>query len=229
MKKIFLFIICSVLFIVILCNYNAIFNKSNSASNAVTTSETPKIKNGKNAKIKYNADAIKLNNKSIKLYNEVWSLISKQDTVELFKAIDYLDQAIKLDSNYYIAYANKSKILVHIERYDEALNVLDKIIELRTDFAVFGYIDQAEILKKNMQRNNEAKDKYKKAIEICENKISAAGKNERCEYICSIAYIKTLSSSETKANRYLDAMAKKYPECLQAIDQMKNSFKNSKY
>jgi tetratricopeptide (TPR) repeat protein len=111
----------------------------------------------------FNTRAVNLSNKALELYSYVsGESITAQDSLNLELALDLLDKAIKLDTQYYLAYANKAMVLSKLKKYDEAIEILDRIIKIRPDYAE-GIANQGFLYEKigNIQK---ATEKYKDAI-----------------------------------------------------------------
>ena len=102
---------------------------------------------------------------ALSLNNQACELISKGKCAD---ALGMLNQAISLDSTYTTAYANKMNLLVSLQRYGEALDVMDKIIELLPNDS-YSYQFKGHILEKIGAYKN-AKIYYKRAYELYKEK-----------------------------------------------------------
>ena len=83
------------------------------------------------------------------------------------EALECLDKAIEIDSNYARAWANRGDVLESLKRYDEALVSYDRAIELDEDdpwhWAKRGY------LLNNLKHYEEALESFDRAIELDED------------------------------------------------------------
>ena len=83
------------------------------------------------------------------------------------EALDCLEKAIKIDSNYARAWRIRGDVLDDLKRYDEALPSLDKAIKIdpnnASSWRIRGYV------LKNLKRYEEALESYDRAIELDDN------------------------------------------------------------
>ncbi len=133
--------------------------------------------------IRYNPKAVELNNIAMESIKYTISPINSKDTLILIKAIEMLDKAIKIDSLYNLAYANKVMVLKRLNKEKEALHVLSVITKLRPDYAEgfsmlgftyekLGNIDSANIKYKSaiiayshrIEQTNNVSDKINRAF-----------------------------------------------------------------
>ena len=112
----------------------------------------------------FNSRAIKLNNRAIDLYSYVGGEpVSKRDSLLLDSALVLLNKAIKIDTQYYLAYANKAMILSKFKKYPEAIEVLSYIVRIRPNYAE-GFANQGFLYEKT-GNYEKAVAKYHEAIE----------------------------------------------------------------
>ncbi|MEG5058491.1 tetratricopeptide repeat protein [Microcoleus sp. A2-C5] len=83
------------------------------------------------------------------------------------EALECLNKAIELDSNYARAWANQGNVFNSLKRYDEALISLDRAIELDPN-GKSSWADRGIVLE-NLKRNEEALVSYDRAIELDAN------------------------------------------------------------
>lgn len=81
------------------------------------------------------------------------------------KAADDFRQSMALDSSLGDPYVNLGSMLIKEKRYDDALNQINKGIQLGVSFPQFGYYDRA-VAYQLMGRYKEAYYDYKKVLEI---------------------------------------------------------------
>jgi tetratricopeptide (TPR) repeat protein len=87
------------------------------------------------------------------------------------EALECLDKAIEIDSNYKIAWHLRGDALYNLERYDEALVSLDKVIELDASYPR-AWGNRGTVLN-NLTRYDEALVSFDRAIELDANYQSA--------------------------------------------------------
>lgn len=109
--------------------------------------------------------------KAIEKNNEAVQLLSLgiQDS-NAFYALKLYDEAIGIDSTYYLAYAHKAQLLCQMGRYQDASMVLEEAIRVRPQF-VEGIIVQGFLYEKLKDSNN-ADDKFNKAIAVLDERIA---------------------------------------------------------
>ncbi|MEG4624493.1 tetratricopeptide repeat protein [Microcoleus sp. w1-18aA5] len=83
------------------------------------------------------------------------------------EALECLDKAIEIDSNYKIVWNLRGDVLKSLERYDEALVSLDKVIELDPNYQS-AWAKQGDVLS-NLKRYEEALASFDRAINLDPN------------------------------------------------------------
>jgi tetratricopeptide (TPR) repeat protein len=78
------------------------------------------------------------------------------------KALSFFDACISLDYNFMLAYSEKAIVLYDMEKYEEALKVLDRAVTLQNKFDE-GYYWMGRCFEK-LNRTNDAIDSYRSAI-----------------------------------------------------------------
>ena len=167
------------------------------------TSDTTKIKNRKSD---FNISAIKLNNKAMELYSFVRSEpISYPDSLHLNSALTLLNKAIKLDTQYYLAYANKALILSKLKRYQEAMETLDKIIKIRPNYAE-GISGQGFLYEKTGE-SIKAVERYQEAIAAYLRRLNEPLKlTNRVNVQVDIAFMLVFTNGKEAAMRLMDTI-----------------------
>lgn len=66
--------------------------------------------------------------KAIELNKRATLLINERTQISYQKAISLLDEAIRLDTSYYIAYSNKAAALTRLKEYNEAIKVYEHLV-----------------------------------------------------------------------------------------------------
>jgi len=124
------------------------------------------------------------NPKSVALNNEA---VDKLKVEDYQPALNLFDEAIQLDSSYYIAYNNKVTALVQLERYNDAIVTNKLSLNQKPDLAE-GHLFLGMLLE-NEGDSIKAKESYKKAIQIFEERISKDKMVESNELNLSVAYL----------------------------------------
>jgi tetratricopeptide (TPR) repeat protein len=83
------------------------------------------------------------------------------------EALECLDKAIEIDSNYKIVWHQRGEVLYHLERYDEALVSYDRAIKLDASYPR-AWGNRGNVLK-NLTRYDEALVSHDRAIELDAN------------------------------------------------------------
>ncbi len=81
-----------------------------------------------------------------------------------YEALECLDKAIKIDSNYVRAWVHKGNVLNNLKRYDEALASFDRAIELDANYH-WAWVLRGDVLR-NLKRYDEALVSDDRAIEL---------------------------------------------------------------
>jgi len=123
-------------------------------------------KNSKEQNPKYNAKAIELNNKAIKLLQN-----NKLDS-----ALILFDHAIELDDNFYMPHSNKIGIYLRMKEYNKALFESEIVIKKKPDGAEGWFV--AGILNEHQGNNKKAITYYKKSIKIFTDRINNPDKQK---------------------------------------------------
>jgi tetratricopeptide (TPR) repeat protein len=170
----------------------------------------------------FNPLAIELNNKAIKMYSYIGDeSISMHDSLLIDSAIVLLNKAIKIDNQYYLAYANKAMMLARCKLYTNAIETLDQIIKIRPNYAE-GIANQGFIYEKTGDLNK-ANEKYKEAINAYLRRLSDP-------YIiidgvslqADIAFIFFFTEGKDKALQLIDTIISWNPDNKTAISMKGN-------
>ena len=111
------------------------------------------------------SEVMELNKKALELNGRN---LSNKDSIA--KVLDLLDKAISMDNKSVITYGNKINILKFNHKYDEALKTLNEAISYNPKVYSL-YLMKGAILEK-LERVDEATPMYKKALELCEDRLS---------------------------------------------------------
>jgi tetratricopeptide (TPR) repeat protein len=157
-------------------------------------------------KTEYNARAIKLNNKAIELYSYVGGEpVSIHDSLLLDSALFLLNKAIKIDTQYYLAYANKAMILGKFKKYSEAIEVFDDIVKIRPYYAE-GIANQGFLFEK-IGNYNKAKEKYQESIKAYLLRMNNSYKiNDKANIQADIAFMLLFIEGKDKALQLIDTI-----------------------
>lgn len=151
----------------------------------------------------YNPKSIDLNNKSIDLIAKSYGV----DTL-LKEALVMLNNAIKLDTSYYIAYQSKAIVLCKLKKYDSAIITLDNVLKLKKNTAEV-LSTQGFILEK-VGKKSEATIKYKAAFIEYERLIKE--QPNKVEYQVNKAFLLVFLANKEAANKSLKEILQKYPK-----------------
>ena len=153
-----------------------------------------------------NSKAKELNKAATDTIKYAMPPMTKYDSVILRDAIILLDKAIRIDSTYYLAYANKAMILQHLNRNKEAIQVLDKITKIQTNYAE-GFLSQG-LIYEELGNIDSANKKYKEAINTYNKRIK---KNDNIGDKLNRAFIISLLNRK-KGQKEFEKLIKEHPE-----------------
>ena len=135
----------------------------------------------------------------------------KQSILLLDSALSLLNEAIKIDSTYYLAYANKANILSKLKKYEEAIETLDKAVKLRKNYAEG--ISMQGFLYEKMGMQEKANLKYKKAIKAYMARLNSDFKTEdRVNVQIDIAFMLLFTEDKQTALQVIDTIISHNPE-----------------
>lgn len=134
-------------------------------------------------------------------------LISKDDTIIAKKALLYLNKALKINKNNEVAFSNKIKVLCLIGNYREALNCIQKKINLKQNYAE-GYFFQGLIYDK-LNITDTAQIKYSKAINFFKTRIY---KIPNINNYITLYYLYMLTNQKELALENIDYLQEKFSD-----------------
>lgn len=160
------------------------------------------------------------NNEAMNIYTKV---LFNKDTLRKNQAkiILLLDKAISSDPFNEMAYANKANVLMKLNNYDSAINVLKKAIELNKDNENFVMI--SAFIHEKTGDINKANLYYKKAIEIYDEKLKRNPDN--IPYLTGKIFAQNLIGGEKFALKEINKLIEDKPEN-QFLLQMKTVISN---
>lgn len=148
----------------------------------------------------YDPRAVELNEKAGELMK-----VHKYDS-----ALIFLDQALRLDKNYLIAYGNKAAIYIELKDFKKALTQVEAQININPNHAeamsAAGYIcdKSGDSIK--------ALDYYKKSIEIYQNRIvNSKDSVQLVNNKINMAYLLIITGQESKGKEELKKFKEAYP------------------
>lgn len=167
---------------------------------------------------KNNPIAKDLNNKAINI------LISNNDSniQQLQMGLNYLDSAIKIDSNYLTAYTNKISFLIKLKRQNDAILVCDYLINRKYSVAELymmeGFIyenkgDSIRSIKNYILARNNFKDRIQKD----QNKVSNQINLIFSEFM--------ISNDKKEALKEIEILKNKFPQNVE-IENMQELIKD---
>lgn len=170
----------------------------------------------------YNPKAIELNNQAVDIVTKSFG-----DEVQLKKALGILDNAIKLDTSYYVAYQSKATVLCKLKKYDSTIKTLEKVIRLHKNTAEV-FSTQGFILEK-IGKKKEATAKYQAAFTEYERLIKESP--NKVEYQVNKAFLLVFLVNKEAAQKRIEDILKKYPDnkSAKAILSLLNIFDRKQY
>lgn len=156
-----------------------------------------------NAVVVYDSMAIALNNKAMGMFFQ-----SQEDDIIQSVAKGYLVEAIQMDSNYYMAYANLATLLIKQEKRDSAIQVLQTIIDKKPYYAE-GLSMQGYIYDR-LEKFDLAELKYGQAIEAYDKRIEANEDNVNARV--NKAFLIMLLRGKEAGFREVESVLEKYPD-----------------
>lgn len=162
----------------------------------------------------YNPEAIKFNDKAVEFINNG----------NLDSALLFLEKATEIDSNYYLAYCNKSNIFIKKGEYKKAILELENAIEAKPDFAetVF-YLGMLYDFTQSSEKANEL---YRKSIKLFDERLKKHNLDQvgnRSNRAVAMILLGNVSEGNDELKKLID----KYPENI--IIQKFLNFDKEKY
>jgi len=149
--------------------------------------------------------AKELNDKAIEIY-----YTNLTDKSRLQKALQLLDEAIKLDSLYDVAYWNKVTLLCNAGEGEVALKVLDQLLVIAPDF--IGTLSMQGHILERMGRPAEAQAKYRHELDQCEKAIKKGLDSLKVPLRISRAFLLMFVKGVAVGVREFEKIAAQYPE-----------------
>jgi Flp pilus assembly protein TadD len=133
------------------------------------------------------SNAVKLNNKAVKLIGQVRPHNDSLNGVFYDSALTYLNQSIEVDSLYLTAYTNKAQVLLRKNLLEKAIEVLSKVQSIKPDFAEV-IMGQGFILEK-MGNIELADSKYRQALGAYEKRLNDNPGSAKVQSDIALLYI----------------------------------------
>ncbi len=145
--------------------------------------------------------------KVIKLNEQATLLINKRNETSYHEAIKLLDEAIRIDTTYFMAYSNKAVVLTRLGKYHEAINIYKYLTtNIKPDypeaFTMLG------MLYDKIGKNSLAKEYYKKAIQKYSDRIR---KKEDVMDLVNKAHLNYILDRQNGLKE-IDSLIKVYPK-----------------
>lgn len=153
-------------------------------------------------------DSIKYKQEAIDLNDQALQIIRVPVKANYLEALELLDKAITVDSSYFMAYATKANILANLQRYDEAMEVLNHLVtKVKPDDAeAYTFIG---MLYEKKRQNDSARMQYEEAIRIYTNKI----KMNPDEIMLQVTKAKLIYIiDQEKGLHEMDSLINRYPK-----------------
>lgn len=149
--------------------------------------------------------AIEKNDAAVKIFQNY--LLLKKPVSVFHQAIDSVNQAIKTDSNYALAYYNKARMFAEVDSIFAAIKVLDSLI--KQDSSQIKAITQQGFLYEKMGKQTIAQEKYEKAITEYEKKLQKNPDDVKMQ--SERAFLFIFTHSKQKALSEINKVLKNYP------------------
>ena len=151
--------------------------------------------------------AIQLNDSALERYQN-YSFGIDPDLKNLELAIKELDQAIEIEPEVAIYYSNKAHILLAMDKDDEAIKTLKKVIEFQPDHAEI--LSAIGFIYEKNENKSEARNWYERSFEAYEKRV------EENRYVTNskihLAFLKFFLQDEEAAITAYYELKDQYPE-----------------
>jgi tetratricopeptide (TPR) repeat protein len=117
--------------------------------------------------------------KAKQLNDSAVALVRSMNEEDSRKAISLLDEAIKIDSNYFTAYWNKLCLQSQLKQYDKAIETGKQILKLKK--APYYYFIIATFYYR-MGDTTLANDYFKKTLTVCDKVLDTMSKKNKATY-----------------------------------------------
>lgn len=170
-----------------------------------STHKVVPINKGKDTPNKINPEAIALNDSAVKL------MLNQPDS-----ALVLLDKALKIDSNYFIAYQNKVTIYVQRNNFDAAIKILKKLQPTQPKNPELAFY--LGFLLEKIGNSEEANKYYQKAISLNKAKLDKMSPGDPLYQNTQINYSGNLIYAHRVAEgrKIIEEILKKEPNNLAA-------------
>jgi tetratricopeptide (TPR) repeat protein len=157
----------------------------------------------------FNKKAVELNNKAIQIINGPGEKFKKVNQANLL-----LDEAIKLDSRYTVAYSNKLQNLISIQNFKRAINVADSLIKIKPYMGVYTAMG---LLQQKTGNLKTATLNYNKALTLG---LADYFKKPSPTMLCELSNLYFLISGKEKAISFLNSEKEKFRANIQGYTQI---------
>lgn len=158
-------------------------------------------------------EAIALNNQAIEIIH------SDPDS-----ALRLLDKATDIDKDYYVAYNNKVSVYCSKGDYDNAIKAAVQGLKVKPDLAEA--VTMLGMLYDYTRQPDKAKEQYKKAIDLYDNRIATSDKDKQANRL-NRAHALLLLGNETEGQKEVRELLKENPDDFTI--QMLVDFNKNKY
>lgn len=164
-----------------------------------------------------NPHAKSLNDEAMEQYSQIMYKPLHESETQLEDILAKLNEAIELDVNYALAYSNKANVLIKLQRYENAIEVLEEASKLKDDYAEV--ISLQGFYYEKIGESKLANEKYQEALKAYNNRISSSGK---LEDKASRAFILLFTHGKQSALKEINRLKDEYPED-QLVEGMKQT------
>lgn len=168
--------------------------------------------------------AVKLTSEAYNIIKEIFIVEDSLERVQKYsKALNLLNDAIKLDSNYLPAYSNKLLIFEELKNYSEALKTTEEIREIKGIYPEL-FLTQGILLEK-LSRSEEAEIKFKEALSLFYQKVESDTSSIFNDKI-NICYLILFLDGKEKALYQLDELKSNFPDRKESIEYHQTIIEN---
>jgi tetratricopeptide (TPR) repeat protein len=146
----------------------------------------------------------------VKQANEIGFATLNKDTLKINQALDLLDQAIKIDDQYFSAYYTKEILLASKKDIDGSLSINEKLIALRPNQP--SWIVQRGLFYDIKGNTSKAKENYRAALAKYQDLLKQQELHQ--DFNFRMEYVTALEASEdlVQAKKEMDQLKKDFPD-----------------
>ena len=144
---------------------------------------------------------------------------NEENQDSLLKAVNLLDQAILIDSNYYMAYSNKATLLCYLNKNIEAINTLDKILAINPNLDELNTF-KGFLLEKSGD-SSKALETYKNVLAQYEKRLTTDSLN--VSIMLNKAFLYFFTDGYDRGVKEFEIISSRFPKNTE-VENMRNVF-----